>query len=409
MAEMLDAFSWALTMAQKNQTEKRLQEHAQQQAIMQQMQMMKLAAELQGMARQQQQEQGIASMFTPQQQPSTFRETQAPDPYGLSGGPVSELIPGRMGYRPEAQGVLSQYAPEARESVAALMRGGKPGQELINKLFQRQTGPKNLENLLTESVQRGEEPSPLLVNALKMKRQQEGKEVNVANEIDTVLGGMFPGYYTDPAKRQQALAYYSTPEGSKAVQSKAQQYAQGKAAPIYNIMPGYQSPEGQPVTVNVRSGKIPQGLQKTPSESDVSAARTKGTITAIIDEIDSAFDRAEKSLPSNATERVSGYATRIAKLKTQSDPNLVLADSLSQGFLAKFARAAGEVGVLTDRDIERAQKLAVNIHDTPQVRKGKLNGIKSLFNEIYERGKRQENPLGARGAKPSLDEIFKGQ
>jgi hypothetical protein len=91
---------------------------------------------------------------------------------------------------------------------------------------------------------------------------------------------------------------------------------------------------------------------------------------------------------------ITGAPARIAKVKTQSDPNLVLADSLATGFLAKFARAAGEVGVLTDQDIARAKPLTYSIHDTPEVREKKKNAIKGLFQEIYERGKRQENPLG---------------
>lgn len=62
---------------------------------------------------------------------------------------------------------------------------------------------------------------------------QPPKEVNVANEIDTILGGLFKGYYTDPAVRQKALDWYATPEGSAAVQRAAMAYSQGKQAPQF--------------------------------------------------------------------------------------------------------------------------------------------------------------------------------
>lgn len=62
---------------------------------------------------------------------------------------------------------------------------------------------------------------------------QPPKEVNVANEIDTILGGMFKGYYTDPAVRKQALDWYATPEGAATVQKAAMAYSQGKQAPQF--------------------------------------------------------------------------------------------------------------------------------------------------------------------------------
>ena len=372
----LDSFSTGLNFAHQMENNKRLQQQQQMQMQQQQMQMMKLAAELQGVAQGQQQEQEMRQAFTPRQTPSTFQQAPTPDPMGLTQNQPQSLVPGGRSESPEMESLLSMYPRESHPMVQKLAQMG---------MWDR------------------------LKEIPKVPIKDE-KEVNVANDLETFLSRRYPGFYTDKSIRAKALQDYGTnPKLAKEFDAHLIKMAQAKAPPIYNVLPGYQSPEGKPVPFNVRSGSMPSELQKTPSESDVSAARTKETITAIIDEIDSAFDRAGKSLPRNATERVSGYATRLAKLKTQTDPNLVLADSLSQGFLAKFARAAGEVGVLTDQDIERARKLAVNIHDTPEVRKGKLSGIKNLFNEIYERGKRQQSPLGGGKGKPSLDQIFKGQ
>jgi hypothetical protein len=68
-------------------------------------------------------------------------------------------------------------------------------------------------------------------------KEDKPKEVNVANEIDTILGGMFPGYYTDANVRQKALAYYATPEGSADIQRRAASYAKSKTADVYFPVP----------------------------------------------------------------------------------------------------------------------------------------------------------------------------
>jgi hypothetical protein len=82
------------------------------------------------------------------------------------------------------------------------------------------------------------------------KAKGKPREVNVANEIDTILGGLFPGYYTDENVRQKALGYYGTPEGSKIVQGMAIKYNQSKAPPIYNFL---QTDQGI-IPGNIRTG-----------------------------------------------------------------------------------------------------------------------------------------------------------
>jgi hypothetical protein len=81
---------------------------------------------------------------------------------------------------------------------------------------------------------------------------QPAKEVNVANEIDTILGGMFPGYYTDEKTRKDALKYYATPEGSQKVQSLAAKYAKSKAPESFTFTP---TSEGI-VPGNTRTGQM---------------------------------------------------------------------------------------------------------------------------------------------------------
>ena len=143
--------------------------------------------------------------------------------------------------------------------------------------------------------------------------------------------------------------------------------------PIYNVIQGYQTPEGQPVGYDVRKGKVLSNtpLQKTPSESDIGEVRKKVSIDAIIDEIDKAMTVADKELPKTPSERITQYPIRPVKVWTQSSHNLAYAESVSKGFLAKFARAAGDVGTLNEGDIKRANELRITIHDTKTVREMK--------------------------------------
>ena len=238
-----------------------------------------------------------------------------------------------------------------------------------------------------------------------VKKDKDGipKEANMPPAYDLV-GTKYLGnkYQTPEGRAEFANMYASNPQIQKEVTEKIREESGARYSglpPIYNVVPGYQTTEGQPAILNVRKGQIQGGqpLQKTPSEGDVSEVRKKVAIDTVIEEIDKAFDSAETSLPQSPTGRIIGYPTRAGKVMTQADSKLVLADSLSAGFLAKFARAAGEVGTMTEGDIDRARKLIPTIHDTKEVRKGKLRQAKELYNEIYQRGKRQQNPLGPQG------------
>jgi hypothetical protein len=223
---------------------------------------------------------------------------------------------------------------------------------------------------------------------LAQKRALEEAALNKARmgKQDTELA-RFESLYPDLVKLRGTQEYVKKYVGFK----------NSLAAPLNVIVPGYQDAEGNPVKTSLRSPNFEKpkgGLQKTPSEADIKEARTKTTMDAVIDEFEGSFKLAEKSLPKNTKERISGYPQRQAAILMQSDPNLTLAANLRQGFLAKFARAAGEVGTLTDQDIARAEQLVPTENDVPEVRKGKLDKMRSLANEIYIRGQRQVNPLG---------------
>lgn len=101
---------------------------------------------------------------------------------------------------------------------------------------------------------------------------------------------------------------------------------------------------------------------------------------------------------------------------TQSNPDVVLFQSLKNGILANIVRAFGERGTLTDEDIDRARKLLPNllpIIDTEVVAKGKLQQLKDLIVEIGSRDpkkfKGNISPERAREIADKLETSISGQ
>ncbi len=263
---------------------------------------------------------------------------------------------------------------------------------------------------------------------IKMKRS-EAKPVNMQPWYDNLVKEKLGANSNNPEYLKKFDDWLTTDEGKKEASDARKKYASEGAYPLNLIVPGYQTPSGQPTTYNARGtpGAISGDLQKTPSEADIKEARTKTTMDAVIDEFEKSFGMTNdgvttiidpknpinNALPATAGGRVAGYPGRAISTFTQSDPSLTLADKLSKGFLAKFARAAGEVGTLTDQDIGRAKQLVPSINDVPEVRAGKMTKIRALATEIYERGKRQPDPLrkqqqGQQPSEPSSENYTVG-
>jgi hypothetical protein len=168
----LDAFTKAFQMAHQTQNDMRLQEVARQQALLHQMQMLKMAAEIQGAQQDQ----------------------------------FATAAPGSAIYNKRKGDVISTIPDKEKATT--------------------------LEGLLADKVHKGE---MTLQDAYKIKKAQEEKpkEINVSNEIESILAGMpeFKGYYTDSEVRKKALDYYA--ENSDAVREKAAIYARSKTPPVY--------------------------------------------------------------------------------------------------------------------------------------------------------------------------------
>lgn len=222
---------------------------------------------------------------------------------------------------------------------------------------------------------------------------KENKEVSGGNDMENFLGRTFKGFYTDKNIRKSAYDWLSTPEGNKAWMDEQRRLAgirQMGAAPIYNTIPGYQTTEGQPVFYSGRSGEIlTKGkLQKAPQESDIKFERDYKSSLALIDKLDEHFKKIEPQMSDSVIGRVFNTPVIAGKVVSQSDPLIASTKAITEATLSKLIRALGEVGTLTDADIQRARDAMPSIYDTIQVKNKKIAQLKGLLDEIYGRGKR---------------------
>jgi hypothetical protein len=86
----------------------------------------------------------------------------------------------------------------------------------------------------------------------------------------------------------------------------------------------------------------------------------------------------------SGTRWVSG-SKAAAEGAIQSRPDVAVYNSARKGFLATIARATGERGVLTDRDVMRAQQLIPGIFDSKEVATGKLLMLREFITGMKDR------------------------
>jgi hypothetical protein len=92
----------------------------------------------------------------------------------------------------------------------------------------------------------------------------------------------------------------------------------------------------------------------------------------------------------------------------QSRPDVAVYNSARQGFLATIARSTGERGVLTDRDILRAQQLIPGVYDSNEVATGKILMLREFIAGMKQRTiKNYTQPMAGVLSGPAPD-ISKG-
>ena len=64
------------------------------------------------------------------------------------------------------------------------------------------------------------------------------------------------------------------------------------------------------------------------------------------------------------------------------DDSVAVYKSTREGFVAKFARALGPTGVLTEIDVARTEQLFPEVGDSLSVARAKLRNVRSLIDEV---------------------------
>ena len=116
------------------------------------------------------------------------------------------------------------------------------------------------------------------------------------------------------------------------------------------------------------------------SQKQKDTLKTLSKADVIISQIEKSIDGLDlANSPIYSIAKGSALNTQ-ALLKTNT--NAVAYKSLKEGLLAQLARASGEVGVLTDQDINRARSLLPTFFDTKETAKAKIDQLKSFFADL---------------------------
>lgn len=98
--------------------------------------------------------------------------------------------------------------------------------------------------------------------------------------------------------------------------------------------------------------------------------------------------------PKNLAERYTKGVANKLKAATQADSNLARFNAIKNGIVSLMARARGEVGVLTEQDIQRVKDSMPNLDDTQDVAMGKLADINLIFNEFLQKAGGEQPTTG---------------
>ena len=197
-----------------------------------------------------------------------------------------------------------------------------------------------------------------------------------------------PGFDIELGKRMERMI--PIPWGAEVQTPSSLLAPGGPPKPLYERA---LSPE-QAGELGVPSGTLPSEAKgRLPLTA---AQRTKtdaqSAVLGMVDQMEQSMARFQH--PKTPLERVTKLPKRAFEVYGQADPALTAAHRQIEGTLALIVRSLGEVGTLTDKDIERARALQptlVPIPDTEAVIREKLNGLRQLVREVVSRtGSRPE-------------------
>ena len=166
----------------------------------------------------------------------------------------------------------------------------------------------------------------------------------------------------------------------------------GPSGPRQPTIPAMLSPEGAGA-LGVPYGTTAQ--QAAGARPLTAAQRTKldaqNASLAIVDNMEQqiqAIAQAGTKFPTGPLERIRAIPRTAKDVYLQANPQLVRVHRQVEGTLALIVRSLGEVGTLTDGDIERARSLMPTfapIPDTEAVIRQKIEGLRQLIREVVSR------------------------
>ena len=116
----------------------------------------------------------------------------------------------------------------------------------------------------------------------------------------------------------------------------------------------------------------------TANQKNTIDALNKATIIA--DQIEAAVNKL--NLADSWLEVPIRYGFLSAGAATKTDVNAVAYKALVNGLLSQLARATGEVGVLTDQDIQRVKSLLPDFNDTKATAQAKIDQLRNFFTAL---------------------------
>ncbi len=233
-----------------------------------------------------------------------------------------------------------------------------------------------------------------LVQLLNLAQQEQQRQEAIAQAPLQYTQSLLPTL--------SSLLQYQSPEEKLAQQIQAEQSMKQLGLGDYYDKPSTVTPEvvgGQQTgyyQYDPTSQTWKQIISSAPSTSTTDTTGTpvkltaaqKNTIdslnkaTVIADQIETAVNKL--NLANSWLEVPIRYASLSTGALTKSNVDAVAYKSLVTGLLSQLARATGEVGVLTDQDIQRVKSLLPDFNDTKATAKAKLDQLRNFFGALKD-------------------------
>jgi hypothetical protein len=276
---------------------------------------------------------------------------------------------------------------------------------------------RRVNTLLAQSPGLRANPSvkELLVGIRKDRTELEKQRLELTKEERPKFTPELTDYVIGESQ-QRPEVLFATPEGRQQLQELRRKFrteklqeridvsaAQGREAVEKEldkpITPNEATDLGLPAYAFTRRQVAAMGI--IPLSADLQKQMFTAQGTSLL--LDRFEERAGKLFKGITPEsRLGETGKKLVERFTQTNPDVAVYQAMADGFLASFARAAGEVGTLNEGDIGRARSLLPTIMppDTEAVATEKLKELRTFITEKLRRG-RQGAPTGGAGGTPA--------